>query len=164
MDGRGHRLRRTSSARASVDNVLTVLKRFLGVNYEDYDIHLNFPGGVPVDGPSAGIAIAAAVYSAIKNLPISSEIAMTGEISIRGKVRPVGGVVAKIEAAKNAGIKKVLIAKENWQDLFEDMDIEVVPVEDIFDVIEQVFGRKHEKVDNIQIDSKSVNVLSASGA
>jgi len=107
------------------------LKRFLGVNYEDYDIHLNFPGGVPVDGPSAGIAIAAAVYSAIKNLPISSEIAMTGEISIRGKVRPVGGVVAKIEAAKNAGIKKVLIAKENWQDLFEDMDIEVVPVEDI---------------------------------
>jgi len=65
-----------------------------------YDIHLNFPGGVPVDGPSAGIAIAAAVYSAIKNLPISSEIAMTGEISIRGKVRPVGGVVAKIEAAK----------------------------------------------------------------
>jgi len=72
--------------------------------------------------------------------------------------------VAKIEAAKNAGIKKVLIAKENWQDLFEDMDIEVVPVEDIFDVIEQVFGRKHEKVDNIQIDSKSVNVLSASGA
>jgi len=100
-------------------------EEFLGVNYEDYDIHLNFPGGVPVDGPSAGIAIAAAVYSAIKNLPISSEIAMTGEISIRGKVRPVGGVVAKIEAAKNAGIKKVLIAKENWQDLFEDMDIEV---------------------------------------
>jgi len=99
------------------------LKRFLGVNYEDYDIHLNFPGGVPVDGPSAGIAIAAAVYSAIKNLPISSEIAMTGEISIRGKVRPCRRCCGKIEAAKNAGIKKVLIAKENWQDLFEDMDM-----------------------------------------
>jgi len=61
---------------------------------------------VPVDGPSAGIAIAAAVYSAIKNLPISSEIAMTGEISIRGKVRPVGGVVAKIESGKKCRNKK----------------------------------------------------------
>jgi len=164
MDGRGHKLRKTSSARSSVDNVMTVLKRVLGVNCEDYDIHLNFPGGIPIDGPSAGIAIAAAIYSAIKNLPVSSEIAMTGEISIRGKVKPVGGVVAKIEAARNAGIKKVLVAKENWQDMFEDMDIEVIPVEDIFDVIELVFGKGEEKADNVQIESKAVNILSASGA
>jgi len=165
MDGRGHKFKRTSSAKASVENVLTVLKRIYNIEYRDYDLHLNFPGGVPIDGPSAGIAIAAAVYSAINNLPISTEIAMTGEISIRGKVKPVGGVIAKIEAAINAGIKKVLIAKENWQEMFESMDIEVVPVEDIFEVMEIVFGKTEKKEkDNISIQNNTVNVLSASGA
>lgn len=165
MDGKGNRLKRTSTAKGSVENVLTVLKRVFDIDYKDYDIHLNFPGGVPIDGPSAGIAIATAVYSAIKELPISSEIAMTGEISIRGKVKPVGGVVAKVEAARNAGIKKVIIAKDNWQELFDTMDIEVVPVEDIHEVTEIVFG-KREKVEteNITIQGKPVNVLSASGA
>lgn len=165
MDGRGHKLKRTSTAKGSVENVLTVLKRIFDIDYKDYDIHLNFPGGVPIDGPSAGIAIATAVYSAIKNLPISSEIAMTGEISIRGKVKPVGGVVAKIEAAMNAGIKKVIIAKDNWQEMFETMDIEVVPVEDIYEVTEMVFGKKEKgETENISIQVKPVNVLSASGA
>ena len=131
MDGRGHKLKRTSTARASVENVLTVLKRVFDIEYRDYDLHLNFPGGVPIDKSSAGIAIANAVYSAINNIPISSEIAMTGEISIRGKVKPVGGVIAKVEAAMNAGIKKVIIAKDNWQEIFKTMDIEVIPVEDI---------------------------------
>jgi Lon-like ATP-dependent protease len=165
MDGRGHKLKRTSTAKASVENVLTVLKRIFDIDYKDYDIHLNFPGGVPIDGPSAGIAIATAVYSAIKNIPISSKIAMTGEISIRGKVKPVGGVVAKIEAAKNAGIKKVIIAKDNWQEMFENMDIDVVPVEDIYEVIELVFGIKEKgEAGNISIQGKPVNILSASGA
>lgn len=165
MDGRGHKLKRTSTAKASVENVLTVLKRVFDIDYKDYDIHLNFPGGVPIDGPSAGIAIATAVYSAINNIPISSKIAMTGEISIRGKVKPVGGVVAKIEAARNAGIKKVIIAKDNWQEMFEAMDIEVVPVEDIFEVIELVFGKKEKgEAGNISIQGKPVNILSASGA
>ncbi len=165
MDGRGHKLRRTSTAKGSVENVLTVLKRIFDIDYKDYDIHLNFPGGVPIDGPSAGIAIATAVYSAINNLPISSEIAMTGEISIRGKVKPVGGVVAKVEAAWNAGIKKVIIAKDNWQEMFETMDIEVVPVEDIYEVTQIVFGKREKgEAENITIQGKPVNVLSASGA
>lgn len=165
MDGRGHKLRRTSTAKASVENVLTVLKRVFDIEYRDYDLHLNFPGGVPIDGPSAGIAIATAVYSAINNLPISSEIAMTGEISIRGKVKPVGGVISKVEAAMNAGIKKVIIAKDNWQELFEAMDIEVIPVEDIFEVTEIVFGKKEKgEAEKISIQGKPVNVLSASGA
>jgi Lon-like ATP-dependent protease len=73
MDGRGHKLKRTSSAKASVENVLTVLKKFLAVDTLDYDIHLNFPGGIPIDGPSAGIAIAVAVYSAIENVPVSCD-------------------------------------------------------------------------------------------
>lgn len=163
MDGRGHRLKKTSSAKASVENVLTVLKKFLSVECNEYDIHLNFPGGIPIDGPSAGIAIAAAVYSAIKNISVSSCIAMTGEISIRGKVKPVGGVVAKVEAARLAGIKKVLIPKENWQELFNDIDIEVIPVEDIFEVMNIVFERSLEKIENLTIQNQKVNVLTASG-
>jgi len=164
MDSRGQKLRKTSSARSSVDNVLTVLKKVMDIDYEDYDIHLNFPGGIPIDGPSAGIAIATAIYSAVKNLPISSEIAMTGEISIRGKVKPVGGVPAKIEAAKNAGIKKVIIAEENWQEMFENIDIEVIPVKDIHEVMKLVFGKKEGEAESISIQKNAVNVLSASGA
>jgi len=162
MDGRGHKLKRSSSAKASVENVLTVLKKFLDVDSNEYDIHLNFPGGIPIDGPSAGIAIATAVYSAIKGIPISSDIAMTGEISIRGKVKPVGGVVAKVEAAKLAGIKKVLIPKENWQELFRDMSIEVIPVEDISEVIDITFGRKIKKPEEISIKNPATNIAAAS--
>jgi len=164
MDGRGQRLKKSSSAKASVENVLTVLKKFLDVDCSEYDIHLNFPGGIPIDGPSAGIAIAAAVYSAVKNIPVRSDIAMTGEISIRGKVKPVGGVVAKVEAAKLAGIKKVLIPKENWQELFDGMDIEIIPVEDISQVLDITFNRDVEKQDKISIQSHAVNMLTASGA
>lgn len=164
MDGRGQKFKRTSSAKSSVENVLTVLKRFLDTDCKEYDIHLNFPGGIPIDGPSAGIAVATAVYSAIKNFPISSSLAMTGEISIRGKVKPVGGVVAKVDAARLAGIKKVLIPRENWQELFNDMDIEVIPVDDINQIVDIVFGRKNEKIEDISIQNKAVNMLTASGA
>jgi len=163
LDNRGHKMKKTSSARASVENVLTVLKKFMGIDYKDYDIHLNFPGGIPVDGPSAGIAIATAIYSSIKNIPVSSDVAMTGEISIRGKVRPVGGVPAKVEAAQTAGIKKVFIPKENWQEIFEDMNIEVIPVEDFSEVIESLFKPKTVKSNDMTIKNPAVNVLSASG-
>ncbi len=95
MDNRGHKLKRTSSAKASVENVLTVLRKYMDVDFKDYEIHLNFPGGIPIDGPSAGIAIATAVYSAVKNIPVSGELAMTGEISIKGKVKPVGALWPK---------------------------------------------------------------------
>ena len=164
LDGRGQKLKRISTARASVENVLTVLKKFLEVDCAEYDIHLNFPGGIPIDGPSAGIAIATAIYSATKNIPISSDIAMTGEISIRGKVRPVGGVMAKVEAAKQAGIKRVVIPKDNWQELFNDMGIEIIPVENIDEVLNAVFNIGKEKATEISIPSQPVNVVAASGA
>ena len=165
MDGKGQKLRRTSTAKASVENGITVLKKFLDIDCREYDIHLNFPGGIPIDGPSAGIAIATAIYSAIENIPVSSDLAMTGEISIRGKVKPVGGVVAKVEAAKLAGIKKVLIPKENWQELFNDMDIEVIPVEDIGEVLEVAFnGNVRKKPTEVSVGSKNVSILTASGA
>ncbi len=165
MDNRGHKLKKTSSAKASVENVLTVLKRYMNIDFKDYEIHVNFPGGIPIDGPSAGIAIATAVYSAVKNIPLSGDIAMTGEISIKGNVKPVGGVVAKVDAARAAGIKKVYIPKENYQELFEDMDIEVIPVETIAEVMKMVFNtvideRKDEAVIN---NTVPISILTAQG-
>ena len=163
MDGRGQKLKKTSSAKSSVENVLTVLRKYLDVDCREYDIHINLPGGIPIDGPSAGTAIATAVYSAIKNIPIEGDIAMTGEISIRGKVKPVGGVTAKVEAAKLAGVKKVLIPKENWQELFDDMDIQVIPVEDIEQVLDIVFSRENIRAGDIPLQNPAVNMLTASG-
>jgi len=88
---------------------------------------------------------------------------MTGELSIRGKVRPVGGVIAKVQAAKTAGIKKVVIPRENWQELFEDAGIEVIPVEEISQVIDIVLKHKTVHFDEMFLNKKHVNVLSASG-
>jgi Lon-like ATP-dependent protease len=132
----GRTIRRKSMALGSVENVLTALRKFLNVNPSNYDIHINFPGGTPIDGPSAGITLATAIYSAITGQMVDNEIAMTGEISIRGGVMPIGGVVAKIAAAKEAGAKRVLIPKENWQEIFEDeTGITIIPVERIEEVI-----------------------------
>jgi Lon-like ATP-dependent protease len=132
----GKMMRRKSMARGSVENVLTVIRKFLGVNPANYDIHINFPGGTPIDGPSAGITLATAIYSAITGQPVDHEIAMTGEISIRGGVMPVGGINAKVAAAKEAGAKQVLIPKENWQELFSsESDLKIIPVERIEEVI-----------------------------
>ncbi|MFZ7102284.1 MAG: ATP-dependent protease LonB [Peptococcaceae bacterium] len=133
----GQKIRRKSMAKSSVENVLTVLRRNLDIEPRNYDIHVNFPGGIPNDGPSAGIAIATAVYSAIRKQPIDNKVSMTGEVSIRGHVKPVGGVVAKVEASRQAGATRVLIPKDNWQRIFENMvNIKVIPVERLEEVIE----------------------------
>ncbi|EHQ91912.1 ATP-dependent protease LonB [Desulfosporosinus youngiae] len=136
--GGGTKYRRKSMARSSVENVLTVIRRQLGIEPKNYDIHVNFPGGGPVDGPSAGIAIATAAISAIRQQKIDHLLAMTGELSIRGRVNPIGGVAAKIEAAKQAGCKRVLIPKENWQERFAELkdEIEIIAVEELSQVLE----------------------------
>ncbi|MEW5920636.1 MAG: ATP-dependent protease LonB [Bacillota bacterium] len=133
----GRTVRRKSTARGSVENVLTVLSILLRKNMCDYDIHLNFPGGMPVDGPSAGVGIALAVYSALKGIPVDNTVAVTGEISIRGLVCPVGGVTGKVEAARLAGAKRVLIPEKNWQHCFEkENDISIIPVSHIREVFQ----------------------------
>jgi len=140
MGGPHRLLRRKSMARGSVENVLTVLQDYLQVSPRDFDLHLNFPGGVPVDGPSAGVAVAVAVYSALTGLPVPNTVALTGEISVRGGVRPVGGIVCKVEAARRAGAGKIMIPKDNWQQAFGDLaGIEVVPVETLDEVLAQTF-------------------------
>lgn len=134
----GKKIRRKSMARSSVENVLTVLRRQMKIEPRNFDIHVNFPGGVPLDGPSAGIAIATATISAIRQQKVDNYLAMTGELSIRGRVKPVGGVAAKIEAAKQAGCRRVLIPKENWQERFAELsdEIEIIPVEELTQVLE----------------------------
>ncbi|QOY33997.1 ATP-dependent protease LonB [Anaerobacillus isosaccharinicus] len=130
-------IKRKSMAKGSVENVVTVLKQ-MGVPTEDFDIHVNFPGGTPIDGPSAGISMATAIYSAIHDIKVDNSLAMTGELSIHGSVKPIGGVVAKVEAAKQAGAKRVIIPKENYQSIFEgETDIEVIAVrtlQEVFDL------------------------------
>src|SRR5690606_27854858 len=118
---RGKSIRRKSMAKGSIENVITVL-RSMGVPAYDYDIHVNFPGGIPIDGPSAGIAMATGIYSAIHKFPVDHKVAMTGEISIHGNVKPIGGVVPKIKAAKQAGAKKVIIPQENMQSILMDIE------------------------------------------
>nr|WP_246110784.1 ATP-dependent protease LonB [Thermosediminibacter litoriperuensis] len=145
MGGEMHRLKRKATARGAVDNCLTVLKKYLGVDPGDYDIHLNFPGGIPIDGPSAGITVATAIYSSITNIPVNNLVAMTGELSIRGYVKPVGGIVAKIEAARRAGATTVIIPRENWQDLFKTMDVKILAVDRIEEVIEHALVFSDEK-------------------
>lgn len=137
MGGEAYKLRRKGTARGSVENCLTVMRKYLGVDPRDFDIHLNFPGGIPLDGPSAGIAVATAIYSSIRGLPVKNTVAMTGEISIRGNVKPVGGVTAKIDAAIKAGAKEILIPKENYQEIFKTIDgTNIIPVERIEEVID----------------------------
>ncbi|SEM66465.1 ATP-dependent protease LonB [Paenibacillus sp. OV219] len=144
--GSSRTLRRKSMAKGSIENVLTVLRR-MGMKPENYDLHINFPGGTPIDGPSAGIAMATAIASAIKGFPISHKLAMTGEMGIHGNVKPVGGVLAKVEAAFQAGADTVIIPRENWQAIFADLQgVQVIPVDHVEEVFKHVFGVEESHV------------------
>ena len=146
IGGGSRTLRRKSMAKGSVENVLTVL-RAMGYSPSNFDLHINFPGGTPIDGPSAGIAMATAIVSAIRGIPVDHELAMTGEISIHGKVKPIGGVLAKVEAAFQAGVKKVIIPAENWQSVFDNLEgLRVIPVETAEEVFHHVFGESEKTV------------------
>ncbi len=131
------KIKMKSTAYSSVQNVLTVLDNLFNLNTEKYDIHINISGGIPVDGPSAGITIATAVYSAIMKVRIDRFVAMTGEISILGNVKAIGGVKAKINAAIKAGAKKVIIPSDNYDESLEAFDdIEIIYVNKFKEVID----------------------------
>jgi len=145
LGGGSRTLRRKSMAKGSVENVLTVLRRY-GLRPHDYDLHINFPGGTPIDGPSAGIAMATAIASAIKGEPVDNKLAMTGEVGIHGNVKPVGGVLAKVEAAFQAGAERVIIPRENWQAIFDGLEgVHITPVDRVDEVFAIVFPQSEEK-------------------
>ncbi|MBR5122320.1 MAG: AAA family ATPase [Anaerotignum sp.] len=130
--------RRKSNARAAAENVLTLMEQF-GFSQEEYGVHINFPGGIPVDGPSAGTAMFLAVYSAFTETPVPNNIALTGEVSIHGEVLPVGGVEDKLTAAKDAGATCVFIPKGNWKESLGGHGLKVIPVETVQELLEHIF-------------------------
>ncbi len=127
-------------AREAVTNVSAVIKKFTGKDITNYDVHVQFVGTYEgVEGDSASISIATAVISALEDLPVKQDVAMTGSLSIRGQVLPVGGVSAKIESAAEAGIKTVLIPRHNLRDVIMEKKyrkvIQVIPVDTLKDVL-----------------------------
>lgn len=126
----GHKMRRRSTAHGAAENVRTLLKS-LGYTLENTDLHINFPGGMPVDGPSAGVAMAVAAVSALTDTPVDGTMAVTGEITVQGKVKAVGGVPQKVEAACQAGLLRVLIPKENDAETLHIAGIEVQGIDDV---------------------------------
>jgi ATP-dependent Lon protease len=162
------KIKRKSNARCSVENVMTVIEKVYEIKCAEYDIHVNFPGGAPVDGPSAGISMACAIYSAIKGIAVDNKIAMTGEISLHGKVKPIGGVNAKIAAGKKAGATRIIIPKDNWQESFAKLEgVEVVPVENIKQVISLALVKESDNGSNpvVNVDNDTnMGILTAKSA
>lgn len=110
-----------SMAKDSVFNAASVMRQLTGKDIHDYDVHINVIGGGNIDGPSAGTAILACIVSAVTGRRIRQDVAVTGEISLAGRVRPVGGVFEKAYGARQAGIKTLVIPKENERDIPEDL-------------------------------------------
>lgn len=162
ISSNNRKIKRKSTAYSSIQNVFTVLNNIFNLECENYDIHINIPGGMPVDGPSAGVTIATAIYSAINKVKVNSKVAMTGEISLLGEVNPIGGVSAKINAAQKAGATKVIIPTDNWKESFKNIEgIKVIPVKTLNEVIENAI-LEDVVVDDIVV-SNNMDVLSAKG-
>ncbi|MEE3242262.1 MAG: ATP-dependent protease LonB [Candidatus Thermoplasmatota archaeon] len=130
-------------AKEAVENVSALIKKYTGEDISKYDIHVQFVGAYEgVEGDSASVSIAAAVISALENAEVDQTVALTGSLSVRGLVLPVGGVTAKIEAAAEAGVTKVLIPSMNMQDVlldskYKDM-VKVIPVSTLKDVLDNI--------------------------
>ena len=140
-------------ASESVQNVSALIKKYTNKNLSDYDIHVQFIQTYDgVEGDSASVSIATAVISAVEEIPIDQTVALTGSLNVRGDVMPIGGATAKIEAAAESGMKKVLIPKSNLKDVmiekkYEEM-IEIIPTETLSDVLENILisGSKKDQL------------------
>ncbi len=127
-------------ARDSVFNAASVLRKLTGRDLHNYDVHVNVIGGGRIDGPSAGVAICIALYSALENKSIPQNIAVTGELSIQGLIRAVGGIPEKIYGAKQAGIETVFVPWENEKDIPADTgNVKVIPVRSVDEIISYIF-------------------------
>ncbi len=138
-EGRGNiRFNETagSMVRDSLFNALTVLKKNFAINTDMYDIHVNCIGGGNVDGPSAGAAITCLLYSSIKNMPFRKDCCITGEISISGNIKAVGGVREKAVAAIREGFSYMIIPKDNEKDVSDLEGIKIIPAVNILEIID----------------------------
>ena len=128
-------------AKDSVFNAASVIRSLTDKDIKDYDIHVNVVGGGKIDGPSAGAAITLCIISSLLNKPIRQDIAITGEISLQGKVKPVGGIFEKIYGARRMGIKLVLIPNDNKNEIPLNIDdIEVKAVGSIKEIMDIAFS------------------------
>ena len=138
------------SAQAGISFIRSIADQYkIGPEFfQENDIHVHIPeGAVPKDGPSAGITMATAMLSAITKTPVRADVAMTGEITLRGRVLPIGGLKEKTLAAKNAGIKTICVPKKNEKDIDEispeiKKGLKIVFVEQMKDVLDVAFVKK----------------------
>jgi Lon-like ATP-dependent protease len=137
-------------AKEAVKNVSAIIKKYFGEDIKNYDIYVQFLQTYEgVEGDSASIAVATSIISALKNIPVKQDTAMTGSLSVRGEVLPVGGVSAKVEAAVDAGVKKILVPKSNIQDIVIEKEklklLKIIPVETISEVLKEALDWKGRK-------------------
>ncbi|MBS5939926.1 Lon family ATP-dependent protease [Clostridium sp.] len=128
-----------SMAKDSVFNAASVIRRMTDKDIKDYDIHVNIVGGGRIDGPSAGAAITISIISALLERPIRQDVAITGEISLRGSIKPVGGIFEKIYGARRKGIKLVLVPKANEKEIplnLQDVEVKAIStIEELMDIV-----------------------------
>ena len=131
-------------ARDSVFNAASVIRRLTQKDLYDYDVHVNVVGGGRVDGPSAGLAIVVALASALEGLPVPQSLAVTGEVTIQAKVRPVGGIVEKLRGAAQAGIQTVFIPRDNADEPDQDLrsQLEILPVSSVSEVFQWLWPER----------------------
>ncbi len=131
-----------SMTKDSVFNATSVVRLITEMDLSDFDVHVNVIGGGKIDGPSAGVAITLTIVSCLTKRPIPQNIAVTGEVSIQGKIKAVGGVLEKIYGARQAGVKTVFVPKENEKDVPSGLDdIKVIPVETVQEIVELTLGK-----------------------
>ena len=138
--------------------------------FDKKDFHIHVPeGATPKDGPSAGIGMVTSIISAITEIPVNKDVAMTGEITLRGLVLPIGGLKEKLLAAHRAGIKKVLIPVDNKKDLREvpksiQESMEIIPVKNVDEVLKVALTKPLKRVEWVEVNQLSDKQKSKSGA
>ncbi len=147
-------LYRKATPKISAEIATLLLEKTFGFDRFHQNIVINIPSGMPVDGPSAGLAMFVAIYSAAFHTSVDAKTAFTGELSISGRIKPVGGIIDKVEAAKNAGANRVIIPQDNWQELFKAFSIEVIPIQSLEELCAILFVSQEK-------DAVSQGILSA---